>query len=97
MTARVAPKRPVGRPRKPRTSTADVKAPAVPPKPPPTPVDTFIANPTPYNDKNPPDCDACWGVRQCTRGRIRQCRWCAADASENTQVPVQSKGKPSRG
>lgn len=53
----------------------------------------LITDPKPYIDKNPPECDACWGIRQCTRGRIQRCRWCASEASDGAQDAVQSKVK----
>jgi hypothetical protein len=54
----------------PTTATTPRRAPAV---------ETFITDPKPYVDKDPPDCDTCWTVRMCTRGRVQQCRWCTVD------------------
>lgn len=34
-----------------------------------------------YDDPDPPDCEACWGLRQMTMGRRRVCRDCAAKAA----------------
>ncbi len=99
-TNSAAKKTPVPRSRKPAKraeGATPVEGPKDPPKAVPArraPVE-LITDPKPYIDKDPPECDACWGIRQCTLGRIRRCRWCAAEAGESDQIPVQSKGKRS--
>jgi hypothetical protein len=51
----------------------------------------YIADTNPYLDPDPPACDACWAVRQCTKGRVRLCRWCAGEPSDNVETQVHSK------
>lgn len=40
-------------------------------------------------------CLTCWSVRVITRGRVRRCRWCVAEALATATAPAPS-GRPLR-